>query len=42
MLYNAGNDNLYSYRYDWDDHRKYFIADFKKLIGLLMQLKFHC
>ena len=32
-LHNAGNDNLYSYRYDWDDHRKYFIADFKKLIG---------
>ena len=29
----AGNDSLYSYRYDWDDHRKYVIADFKKLIG---------
>ena len=29
----AGNDDLYAYRYDWDDHRKYFIADFKKLIG---------
>ena len=29
----AGNDKLYSYRYDWDDHRKYVIADFKRLIG---------
>ena len=29
----AGNDDLYAYRYDWDDHRKFFIADFKKLIG---------
>ncbi len=29
----AGNDNLYSYRYDWDDHRRLVIADFKKLIG---------
>ena len=32
-LHEAGNKNLYSYRYDWDDHRKYLIADFKKLIG---------
>tara|TARA_B100000614_G_scaffold218990_1_gene204996 strand:- start:1223 stop:2971 length:1749 start_codon:yes stop_codon:yes gene_type:complete len=32
-LHAAGNTNLYSYRYDWDDHRKYFVADFKKLIG---------
>ena len=32
-LHNSGNNNLYAYRYDWDDHRKYFIADFKKLIG---------
>ena len=29
----AGNINTYAYRYDWDDHRKFFIADFKKLIG---------
>ncbi len=28
-----GNEELYAYRYDWDDHRKFFIADFKKLIG---------
>ncbi len=32
-LYKAGNNNLYAYRYDWDDHRKYVVADFKKLIG---------
>tara|TARA_X000000368_G_scaffold344252_1_gene283019 strand:+ start:54453 stop:56243 length:1791 start_codon:yes stop_codon:yes gene_type:complete len=32
-LYTAGNENLYAYRYDWDDHRRYFVADFKKLIG---------
>ena len=29
----AGNINTYAYRYDWDDHRRFFIADFKKLIG---------
>ena len=32
-LSNAGNNDLYSYRYDWDDHRRHVIADFKKLIG---------
>ena len=32
-LHEAGNKNLYSYRYDWDDHRRYLVADFKKLIG---------
>ena len=32
-LYNSGNSNLYAYRYDWDDHRRYVVADFKKLIG---------
>ncbi len=29
----AGNDTLYAYRYDWDDHRRFIIADFQKLIG---------
>jgi len=29
----AGNNDLYAYRYDWDDHRKWPIANFKKLIG---------
>ena len=29
----AGNNSLYAYRYDWDDHRRFIIADFKKLIG---------
>ena len=28
-----GNDNLYAYRYDWDDHRRLIVADFKQLIG---------
>jgi len=32
-LYEAGNNNLYAYRYDWDDHRRFIIADFKELIG---------
>ncbi len=32
-LSKAGNKNLYAYRYDWDDHRRYVVADFKKLIG---------
>jgi len=32
-LQSAGNANLYAYRYDWDDHRRYIIADFKDLIG---------
>ena len=29
----AGNNNLYAYRYDWDDHRRLVVADFKQLIG---------
>ena len=32
-LSNAGNSELYSYRFDWDDHTKYIVGDFKKLIG---------
>jgi para-nitrobenzyl esterase len=32
-LYEAGNNNLFAYRYDWDDHRRFVVADFKKLIG---------
>ena len=32
-MLNSGNKSLYAYRFDWDDHRKFFIADFKKLIG---------
>ena len=32
-LENAGNTNLYSYRFDWDDQRRFFIADFKELFG---------
>ncbi len=29
----AGNENLYSYRFDWDDQRKFLIGDFKQLFG---------
>ena len=29
----AGSTKLYAYRYDWDDHRRRPIADFKKIIG---------
>ena len=32
-LASVGNDDLYAYRYDWDDHRKWPVANFKKLIG---------
>jgi len=32
-LYQAGNNNLYAYRYDWDDHRRFIIGDFRELIG---------
>ena len=29
----TGNKELYAYRFDWDDHRRLFVADFKNLIG---------
>ena len=32
-LYKSGNHNLFAYRYDWDDHRRFVVGDFKKLIG---------
>ena len=32
-LNSVGNLNTFAYRYDWDDHRKFVIANFKKLIG---------
>ena len=32
-LHKAGNDDLYAYRYDWDDHRRFIIGDFRELIG---------
>jgi para-nitrobenzyl esterase len=32
-LYESGNSNLFAYQYAWDDHRRYVVADFKKLIG---------
>jgi len=32
-LKETGINQLYAYRYDWDDHRRYLVADFKKIIG---------
>ena len=32
-LAKSGNSQLYSYRFDWDDHRRFLVADFKKLFG---------
>jgi para-nitrobenzyl esterase len=32
-LNRAGFKNTYAYRFDWDDHRRFIVADFKKLIG---------
>ena len=29
----VGNNNLYAYRYDWDDHRRLVVKDFRQLIG---------
>ena len=32
-LNQAGNNNTYAYRYDWDDHRRFIVANFKEIIG---------
>lgn len=32
-LYQAGNKDIFAYRFDWDDHRRYLFADFAELIG---------
>jgi len=32
-LNKAGINDTYAYRFDWDDHRRFIVADFKKLIG---------
>ena len=32
-LNSIGNNKTYAYRFDWDDHRRFLVADFKKLIG---------
>jgi para-nitrobenzyl esterase len=32
-LNKVGSKNTYAYKFDWDDHRRFIIADFKKLIG---------
>ena len=41
-LAKAGNKNLYSYRFDWDDQRKFIIGDFKKLFGAGHALEIPC
>ena len=32
-MYEAGNKDVYAYRFDWDDHRRYLFTDFAELIG---------
>ena len=32
-MHDAGTIILYAYRYDWDDHRRFVVGNFKKLIG---------
>ena len=32
-MYKAGNKDIYGYRFDWDDHRRYLFNDFAELIG---------
>ena len=32
-LAKAGNSELFSYRFDWDDQRRFILADFQKLFG---------
>ena len=38
-LSSAGAEDLFAYRYDWDDHRRRPMI-LKKLLELLMQLKY--
>ena len=32
-IFYAGNEDLYAYRYDWDNLRDFFVGDFGKIIG---------
>ena len=32
-LNKVGYEKTYAYRFDWDDHRRFIVADFKKIIG---------
>ena len=32
-MFIAGNEDLYAYRYDWDNLRDFFVGDFSKIIG---------
>jgi len=33
FLARAGNNKIYSYRFDWDDQRRFIVANFKQLFG---------
>ena len=33
LLNKADNNDLYLYRFDWDDHRSFYVANFKELFG---------
>ena len=32
-MFAAGNEDLYAYRFDWDNLRDFFVGDFRKIIG---------
>ena len=32
-MFNAGNNELYAYRFDWDNLRDFFVGDFSEIIG---------
>lgn len=32
-IFSTGNTDLYAYRFDWDDERNFFVADFQSIIG---------
>ena len=32
-IYKVGNENIYAYRFDWDNLRDFFIGDFGEIIG---------
>ena len=41
-MFFAGNEDLYAYRYDWDNLRDFFVGDFKKIIGAAHALEIPC
>ena len=32
-IFNAGNNDIYAYRFDWDNLRNFFIGDFGEILG---------